>query len=262
MEQETAVKTEKKTRSNPDADSRSNLDAAVNMIRLDYGHDNDYFYTEAINSLRTNITFCGKSIQTILFTSTLPGEGKSETSFAVGNAFASIGKKVLYIDADIRKSMFAKRRSVRGGKLGLSQYLSGQKELQEVIYKTNIENLDVIMSGPYSPNPAELLEEQEFANLLKWAREYYDYILIDSPPMGNLIDAAIIGSHCDGAVLVVKNNAISYHLLQKVQDQLTRSGCKILGVALNRVNIKKGGKYYSYYQYGQYGKSGIYGAEK
>ena len=118
MEQETAVKTEKTTRSNPDMVSRSNPDAAANMIRLDYGHDNDYFYTEAINSLRTNITFCGKSIQTILFTSTLPGEGKSETSFAVGNAFAGIGKRVLYIDADIRKSMFAKRRSVRGGKLG------------------------------------------------------------------------------------------------------------------------------------------------
>ena len=254
MEQETTVKTEKTPHSNPEIVS--------NTIRLDYGRDNDYFYTEAINSLRTNIMFCGKNVQVVLFTSTLPSEGKSETSFAVANAFASIGKKVLYIDADIRKSMFARRRSVRGGKHGLSQYLSGQKELQEVLYKTNIENLDVIMSGPYSPNPAELLEEQEFANLLAWAREYYDYVLIDSPPMSNLIDGAIIGSHCDGAVLVVENGAISYRLLQKVRDQLTRSGCRILGVALNKVNIKKGGKYYSYYQYGQYGKSGIYGAEK
>ena len=232
------------------------------FIQITQDEKRDYQYEEAMKTLRTNIQFSGNGLKVIMLTSAMPDEGKSETSFAVAKAFAGIDKRVLYIDADIRKSVFVKRQGIRGTRYGLSQYLSGQRKLPEVVYRTDIKNLDVIMAGPYSPNPAELLEEPEFSNLLKRARTYYDYILIDSPPMGNLIDGAIIANHCDGAVLVVKSGESSYRLIQKVKEQLLRSECSILGVALNRVNISKNGKYYKYYKYGEYGKGSGHAAKK
>ena len=207
---------------------------------------NDYYYEEAIKTLRTNIQFCGSSLKTILFTSTVSGEGKSATTVAVASSLGSIGKRVLLVD--------------------LSQYLSGQKKLGEVIYHTNMENVDMILAGPYSPNPAELLEDELFKVLLENARELYDYIIIDTPPMLNLIDGAIIANQCDGAVIVVESGGISYRMAQKVKSQLEKSGCRILGAVLNRVGGEYGsgyykkyyGKYYKKY-YGKYGKYERYG---
>ena len=227
---------------------------------------NDYYYEEAIKTLRTNIQFCGSSLKTILFTSTVSGEGKSATTVAVASSLGSIGKRVLLVDADIRKSVLVKRHESSGRPNGLSQYLSGQKKLGEVIYHTNMENVDMILAGPYSPNPAELLEDELFKVLLENARELYDYIIIDTPPMLNLIDGAIIANQCDGAVIVVESGGISYRMAQKVKAQLEKSGCRILGAVLNRVGGEYGsgyykkyyGKYYKKY-YGKYGKYERYG---
>ena len=227
---------------------------------------NDYYYEEAIKTLRTNIQFCGSSLKTILFTSTVSGEGKSATTVAVASSLGSIGKRVLLVDADIRKSVLVKRHEISGRRNGLSQYLSGQKKLGEVIYHTNMENVDMILAGPYSPNPAELLEDELFKVLLENARELYDYIIIDTPPMLNLIDGAIIANQCDGAVIVVESGGISYRMAQKVKSQLEKSGCRILGAVLNRVGGEYGsgyykkyyGKYYKKY-YGKYGKYERYG---
>ena len=227
---------------------------------------NDYYYEEAIKTLRTNIQFCGSSLKTILFTSTVSGEGKSATTVAVASSLGSIGKRVLLVDADIRKSVLVKRHEISGRPNGLSQNLSGQKKLGEVIYHTNMENVDMILAGPYSPNPAELLEDELFKVLLENARELYDYIIIDTPPMLNLIDGAIIANQCDGAVIVVESGGISYRMAQKVKAQLEKSGCRILGAVLNRVGGEYGsgyykkyyGKYYKKY-YGKYGKYERYG---
>lgn len=227
---------------------------------------NDYYYEEAIKTLRTNIQFCGSSLKTILFTSTVSGEGKSATTVAVASSLGSIGKRVLLVDADIRKSVLVKHHEISGRPNGLSQYLSGQKKLGEVIYHTNMENVDMILAGPYSPNPAELLEDELFKVLLENARELYDYIIIDTPPMLNLIDGAIIANQCDGAVIVVESGGISYRMAQKVKAQLEKSGCRILGAVLNRVGGEYGsgyykkyyGKYYKKY-YGKYGKYERYG---
>ena len=213
----------------------------------------DYYYTEAVKTLRTNLQFCGSSIKTILFTSTVSGEGKSATTVAVAASLGSIGKKVLLVDADIRKSVLVKRHEISGRPNGLSQYLSGQKKLGEVTYHTNVENVDLILAGPYSPNPAELLEDELFKRMLENAREIYDYIIIDTPPMLNLIDGAIIASQCDGAVIVVESGAISYRMVQKVMTQLEKSGCRILGTVLNRVGGEYGAGYYKKY-YGKYYK--------
>lgn len=235
------------------------------VLELKREMKDDYNYNEAIKTLRTNIQFCGSNIKVIMFTSSLPDEGKSDVSFALAAALAQIGKKTLIIDADIRKSILVSRYQLGQEVNGLSQYLSGQKELGEVLYETNIENLSVIFAGPYSPNPAELLEEELCGKMFQNLREFYDYIIVDTPPMANLIDGAIVARHCDGAVMVIESGAISYRLEQKVKGQLEKSGCRILGAVLNKVNLRsegyysRYGKYGKYSRYGKYGKYGKYG---
>ena len=223
-------------------------------IILENIENGQYFYNEAIKTLRTNIQFCGSNIQAVMFTSSIPDEGKSDTTFSLAQSFGSIGKRVLLIDADIRKSVVASRHGIRGRINGLSQYLSGQKRMDEVIYHTNVEGLDMVLAGPYSPNPAELLEDPLFGALMDEARKRYDYILVDTPPMGNLIDGAIVASRCDGAVLVIESGGVSYRLAQKVKNQLERSGCRLLGAVLSKTGGEGSGRYYSRYYKKYYGK--------
>ncbi|MBS6647067.1 MAG: CpsD/CapB family tyrosine-protein kinase [Clostridiaceae bacterium] len=227
-----------------------------NKIRLSQYEVSDYNYVEAIKTLRTNLQFSGSSIRVIMFTSSIPNEGKSETSFQLAASLAQLGKHVLLIDADIRKSVTVSRYQLDHEVNGLSQYLSSQVTKEEAIYQTNVNGLEVMFAGPYSPNPAELLEEEMFTKLVLWARETYDYVVIDTPPMGNLIDGAIVARHCDGAVLVIESGAISFRLLQKVKAQLEKSGCRILGTVLNKVTVDHSGYYRYYGKYGRYGKYG------
>lgn len=215
----------------------------------------EYSYNEAINTLRTNIQFCGSNIRKIMLTSAMPDEGKSSVSFYLAYSLAQIGKRVLLIDADIRKSVLASRYQLEKKVDGLSQYLSGQKTLDEVIYGVDgLENFSIIFAGPYSPNPVELLEEELFGNIFSKMGQVYDYIIVDTPPMASLIDGAIVSQYCDGAVMVIESGAISYRLEQKVKEQLEKSGCRILGVVLNKVDINTQGYYGKYGKYGKYAK--------
>lgn len=211
----------------------------------------DYFYEESIKTLRTNIQFSSKQVKVVLFTSCYPNEGKSDIAFSLSLEMGKAGKKVLLLDADIRKSTFMKRYSVNQSVQGLSQYLSGQTESQWITYQTNYQNVDIIFAGPLAPNPSELLGDPAFEILLEEKRQEYDYIFIDTPPMGTMIDAAVVAEKSDGAVLVIESEAVSYKIAQKSLEQLERSGCKILGAVLNKVDVKKD-KYYSSY-YGHYG---------
>ena len=235
--------------------------ANLEAVKLNRAMKDDYNYNEAIKTLRTNIQFCGNNIRTIMLTSSMPDEGKSDVSMALASSLAQIGKKVMFVDADIRKSILVARYQLNQDVNGLSQYLSGQKSLEQILYHTATENLDIIFAGPYSPNPAELLEEELFTNMLELLKEEYDYIIIDTPPMANLIDGAIVARNCDGAVLVIESGAISYRLEQKVKNQLEKSGCRILGVVLNKVDLREDkyyGRYGKYSRYGKYGKYGKY----
>lgn len=218
----------------------------------------DYQYKEAMKTLRTNIQFSGNNIRTIMFTSSLPNEGKSDINFHAAASMAQLGKKVLLIDADIRKSVLVARYQPDRVVDGLSQYLSGQKKVEEIIYTTNVPGLSVVFSGPYSPNPAELLEGNLFQALLEKARQEYDYIFIDTPPMGSLIDGAVIARNCDGALIVIESGVISYRILQRVKGQLEKSGCRILGAVLNKVDVQQN-SYYYYGKYGRYKRYGDYG---
>ncbi|HJA80960.1 MAG TPA: CpsD/CapB family tyrosine-protein kinase [Candidatus Mediterraneibacter intestinipullorum] len=212
----------------------------------------DYFYEEAIKTLRTNVQFAGTRIRTIVLTSCYPNEGKSDIVFQLAAEMGKIGKRILILDADIRKSSFVKRFQVKGKIAGLSQYLSGQCEMEDIIYNTNFTGVDMIFSGPVAPNPSELLGQETFTELLHGLRKKYDYVLIDTPPVANLIDAAVVAGRCDGAILVIESDLVSRKVAAKAKEQLEISGCRVLGAVLNKVDVRKN-KYYS--KYGYYGRT-------
>lgn len=208
----------------------------------------DYYYEEAIKTLRTNIQFAGINVHTIVVTSCYPNEGKSDIVFQLAREIGNLGKKVLLLDADIRKSSFISRYEVKGKISGLSQYLSGQVGGKAIIFQTNFPNVDMVFAGPAAPNPSELLEQEAFSVLLNIVRDKYDYILIDTPPIGNVVDAAIVARYCDGAILVVESDLVSHKAAEKAVEQIRRSGCRILGAVLNKVDMRKN-RYYSKYSY-------------
>lgn len=219
----------------------------------------DFKTNEAYKTLRTNISFCGDDVQAIAFTSSVPNEGKSMVSFQCAKALSEDGKKVLYIDADIRKSVLIARYGADHEVSGLTHFLTGKKHLDDVICQTNIKNMDVIFSGQVAPNPSELLGKERFASIIERAKnEYgYDYIIIDCPPLGSVIDAAVVARVCDGTIIVIESDNLSYRITQKVKDQLDKSGCRILGAVLNKVEME--GKYYGSYYGKYYGNYGDYG---
>ncbi len=225
----------------------------MRTVELILDDNKDYGTREAFNTLRTNLLFSGRDVKTILITSCLANEGKSTISFETAVGLARVGKKVLLIDADLRKSAYASRYTKETGLTGLSQYLSGQSELDGVLYATQIPTLNIIFSGPFPPNPTELVGSSAFGELLKAEREHYDYILIDTPPLGLVIDAAVMATACDGAVIVIGAGSVSYHVAQHVTEQLKKSGCRILGAVLNQNRKGKRSKnqYYNSY-YGKY----------
>lgn len=203
--------------------------------------------TEAFNSLRTNIQFCGNDVKTICFTSCTPNEGKSIVSFRLASSIAESGKKVLYIDADLRKSVLIGRLRLDKGINGLTHYLSGMKELNDVVYTTNIDNMDIIFAGPIPPNPSELLSSNSFVNLIENMRELYDYVILDTPPLGIVIDSANVAKYCDGTVIVIETNNVSHKFVGKIVKQLSAGKCRILGAVLNKVSHKSKSYYGEYY---------------
>ena len=205
-----------------------------------------FLYEESMRMLRTNLQFSGGNLRVILFTSSIQDEGKSETSFQLAISFAKLDKKVLYVDADMRKSVFTTRYQIKENVQGLSQYLSGQNT-EDIVYKTNIKNMDVVFAGPYAPNPAELLYENKLDEFIKKQRLQYDYIIIDAPPLANIVDAAVIGRCVDGAVIVVKSATVSQRMVKRVKDQLEKVNCKIIGAVFNGVEMKKNSYHYKYY---------------
>lgn len=230
----------------------------VNIERL---RKLDFRCNEAYKTLRTNIQLCGADMKVLMFTSSTPNEGKSSVSFNLAVSLAESGKKVIFIDADLRKSVLVGRYKINRAIKGLTQFLSGMSKFDEVICATNVENMYVVFSGLVPPNPSELLSNSSFTALIKALRDTYDYVIIDTPPLGSVTDASIVAQKCDGAVLVVAANMVSYKFVQSSLEQLHKTQCKILGTVLNKVDISGDGYYGKYYgsyygkYYGKYGKS-------
>lgn len=223
-------------------------------VVLKESREMDFRTREAYKTLRANLEFAGDDVRVIAVTSCTPNEGKSSISMNLAQAMAESGKKVILIDADLRKSVLVGRYKTGTVKYGLTHYLSGQKSFNEVCCNTNIKNLYVAFSGPVPPNPSELLGGKYFSSMVKSLRSVFDYVIIDTPPLGSVIDSAIVGKQCDGSVLVVASNEISYRFAQKVKEQLEVAECRVLGCVLNKVNISQKsyyGRYYGKY-YGKY----------
>lgn len=219
----------------------------------------NYTVQEAFKTLRTNFLFSGDDIKTVLITSCVKNEGKSTVSIELSKSLAIYDKKVLLIDADLRKSVFASEYTTNEKEVfGLSEYLSGQTEYENILYSTQVENLNLIFAGAVPPNPVELLGSKKFQELIAKAREEYDYVIVDAAPLGAVIDASAISNFCDGAILVITANEISYRFAQDVKDQLEKSNCKVLGAILNRIPMKSTSYYNNYYKK-YYGKHGRYG---
>lgn len=210
----------------------------------------DYRSNEAYKTLRTNLEFSGSDNKAIVLTSSTPNEGKSTVSIGLALALVESGKRVLFVDADLRKSVLVGRHRVTEEVKGLSHYLSGQADLNDVICRTQEPGLFVIFAGVVPPNPSELLGQKRFAHLIENAKANYDYVIIDAPPLGSVIDAAVISKVCDASVLVVAAKSVSYKFVRTVKEQLEKTGCPILGVVLNKVDMKQN-KYYGKY-YGNY----------
>lgn len=248
----------------------------MNKIKFGKLEKLEYSINEAYKTLRTNLSFCGDDIKVILLTSCTPNEGKSTVAVRLSQALAEDNKKVMLIDADLRKSVLIGRHGITSEKTikGLSHLLSGQAKYEDVACETDIENFDMIFAGPSTPNPTELLGNHYFEDMMERLRGEYDYVIIDAPPLGSVIDAAILTKYCDGAIMVIENNVISYKFAQDVKKQLEMTECKIIGVILNKVDTHSKGYYSGYYKgyykkrgygygryggrYGSYGKYGRY----
>lgn len=213
---------------------------------------------EYYNTLKTNIQFLGKDKRVLCITSVSPDEGKSVVSINLAISLAQANLKVLYIDADIRNSAFAGRFRFNGKSNGLTSYLSGVCTVKDIFYKTDVEGLDVIPAGKFPPNPTTLLQGRDFTELISTCRKYYNYIIIDTSPIGMVIDAAIISKCCDGNIIVTESGKIKRKYIERAISQLEQSGTDFLGIILNKINIDHSeyGKYGSYGSYGSYGNYG------
>lgn len=208
---------------------------------------------EYYNALCTNIQLSGDKLKVISVTSVNPREGKTTTSVSIARSFARAGYKTLLIDGDIRNSVMSGFFKSREKITGLTEFLSGTADLSHGLCDTNIENLFVVQSGTVSPNPTALLQSKNFNDMIETLRKYFDYIIVDTPPIGIVIDAAIITQKCDAFILVTATGDVNKRDVQKAKQQLEQAGKLFLGVVLNKLDISVD-KYGVYGSYGNYGK--------
>jgi capsular exopolysaccharide synthesis family protein len=204
--------------------------------------------SEGYRILRTNIEYSSidQSVQIIMVTSSKPSEGKSTTGANMAVAFAQSNKRVLLIDADMRKPtqhyIFGK-----SNQSGLTTALFQQKELKDVIQSTNTDNLSLICAGPTPPNPSELLSSKRMSALLETMKTMFDVIIIDTPPILFVTDAQIVAAQSDAVVLVVDAGKVRKEVALKAKASIDHVKAKLIGVVLNNTNRKHSDSYYYYY---------------
>lgn len=203
---------------------------------------------EAFRVLRTNIQFSGidKPIRSIVFTSAMPSEGKTTVIANTAITFALQEKKVLLIDADLRRPSVHKIFKLENDK-GLTNFLSVQDDYKKYVKKTSTENLDILPCGIIPPNPSELLSSNFMKSFIAKATEDYDIVLIDTPPIGTITDAALLAAVIDGTVIVASAGTVDIEAISRAKELLLQVNANIIGVVLNKMNQNKFVKYYYYY---------------
>lgn len=217
---------------------------------------------ECVRTVRTNLLFMspGRPLRKLLVTSPGPREGKTSTCVNVSASMAMSGTKVLLIDTDLRRPRIHKVFDLANDR-GLSNLvLEPEKPLDQVVQATPISNLDILCSGPIPPNPAELLHSPSFTRIMERLLERYDRVILDSPPVCVVTDALILGTQCDGAILVVRAGATGREMVKKARRLLADVKINILGALLNNVDVSR--RYYGQYYHQYYRQHGGYYAEE
>lgn len=203
--------------------------------------------TESYRTIRTNLQFASIDTETkiILVTSSGPGEGKTSTTCNLAVVSAQSGKRVLVIDADLRKPQVHLRFRV-SNLTGLSTLLTRERKMEECIISSTPENLVLMPSGPIPPNPSEMLSSKGFRELLNRCAEEYDLVIVDTPPILAVSDALIVSQSVDGAILVVDAQGTNRKAALQAKLALDQVKARLLGVVLNRVKKNRGEGYYNY----------------
>ena len=207
----------------------------------------DFAIQEAYKQLRTNIRFCirDQKCKKFCMTSSQAGEGKSITILNLAISIAQTGKKVLLIDADMRRPAIG-RLLVEKPSPGLSEVLLGDVNEQEAIRPGVYPNLDIMFSGEIPPNPSELLSSEQLHELIETCTEMYDYILVDTPPVNVVTDACVVANLLDGALLLVREGRANKDDVRQAINNLQLTGANVLGYILNGVTSNST-KYYNQY---------------
>jgi succinoglycan biosynthesis transport protein ExoP len=222
-----------------------------------FGHPKSML-SEAYRSIRTSILLSSpeKPPKKITITSPNPSEGKTTTVINTAIALSQTGAQVIIVDGDMRKPKVHKIFDYENG-MGLSNFLSGHGDLESIVKKSRVPNLFYIPSGPIPPNPSELLGSNLFKNMLASLEARFDHILLDSPPVLGFADAIILSTCVNGVILTVLGGKTPRETLQRAKEALQQTHTKILGVVINRVDIRRSDYGYYYYRYhSYYGKEG------
>lgn len=221
----------------------------------------EFFIREAYKTLRTNVSFSlagREGCKVIVVTSPMQGEGKSITALNLAISYTMADQKVLLIDCDLRRPQQARLLKM-SSRTGLSNLIMKPELMENAILHTEIQGLDVILSGDIPPNPSELLGSQRMQTLLENLREKYDFIVLDTPPVNMVTDAVVLAPRSEGVLLVVRANHSERGAVLYATDQLQYAKAKILGFVLNGVemgNTQYAIKKYRYRNYSRYGKYG------
>lgn len=220
---------------------------------------------EAYNLLRTNVMFSvrreDRRARILGLTSSVHGEGKSLTVINLAYSLAENGYKVLVMECDLRLPTLGKKLNLPKT-TGLSNILAGIDGESMLLHKdVLVKGLNVVQAGDIPPNPSELLGSKQFQALVKNLEPYYDFIIMDLPPVGEVSDALVVSKHCDGMIVVVRQDYTNQSDLNYTMRQLELVEAKVVGFVYNGVTAKRGKYGYGKYKYGKYGKYGKYASE-
>ncbi len=209
--------------------------------------DSPFSVVEAYKALRTNVIFSlpDSPSKCIGVTSATKGEGKSSTALNLAISFSQIGKKVLLIDCDMRLPTIASKLGITGVP-GLSNILVQNGNIESALRRINGMDITVLPSGTIPPDPTYLLESNRMAKLLEILKKYYEYIIVDLPPVNSVTDAAILAKRLDGLLLVARHNVAEYREVNAMLSQLRLANAKILGMVYNDAPVT-GKSYYKHY---------------
>lgn len=212
-------------------------------------------FAEHYRNVRTSLLLSNPDSppKSFVVTSALPQEGKTVTTINLAIAFSQLGKKVLVLDADLRRPRVHKIFRIKNT-AGISSFLTGRGRIEEIIYRYPAEtNIHVLPSGPIPPNPVEMIISKGMRELMAALRQHYDFIFIDAPPLMGIQDAILLGEHADGLLLVAWGGKTPRKVIEKARDEIAKFNIKLFGVILNKVNMRRFSYAYSSYSY-RYGE--------